>query len=124
LTRRGLAALGLFFGAGCVGILGLDEYEDAIAKLCKCNSPGQVPQSLPGDCEEILGGRLASATPETRESWLAFYADNCAGSCEHAQDCYLHEGTCSRKSCSDDEECCGADTGTVCDMGTQLCTTP
>jgi hypothetical protein len=120
LTLRGIAALFCGLG-GCVGILDLDGYEDAVVELCKCNNASQIPAALQGSCVEVLSSRLDSATESTRQRWLEYYAGNCAGSCENAYACYSQEGTCSKLSCTDGDECCG---GASCDTDTQLCVTP
>jgi hypothetical protein len=89
--------------AGCVDALGLADYQDAIAELCKCDV--EVPQSN-GKCVEVLGQRLDSVSEPLRGQWLDYYAEHCAGSCEDAFDCYQQPGTCSTVSCHEDRECC------------------
>jgi hypothetical protein len=96
--------LALVWLASCVDALGLGDYQDAIAELCKCDV--EVPQYA-DKCVEVLGGRLDSVSEPLRGKWLAYYAEHCAGSCEHAFACYQQPGTCSTVSCQEDRECCG-----------------
>ncbi|MBI4701251.1 MAG: hypothetical protein HY744_08850 [Deltaproteobacteria bacterium] len=97
--------------ATCTGVLGLDDYRDAVAELCQCDTKLSF---LGQDCARRLGERLASATAETRAAWLAYYAGNCAGSCERALGCYAQPGTCARGGCALAMECCGYGEGALC----------
>ena len=105
-ARRALtvAVTPLLWSAGCVDALGLTDYQDAVAKLCKCDV--EVPQ-LDGRCSEVLGERLDSVSEPLRGDWLDYFAEHCADSCENAFACYQQPGTCSTVSCQEDRECCG-----------------
>lgn len=108
--RHGLRALGraavLLFVSWpcCVSVLDLDDYNDAIEALCKCDE--DVPQ-FDGACVETLKGRLDGVSEGARGEWLAFYANTCDGACTAAFACFQHVGTCAQRSCSSDRECCG-----------------
>ncbi len=107
-SARWLAGAALLVGglvlANCVSVLGLDAYEDAISALCKCDQ--ELPK-LSGSCEETLRFRLDNASPTTRQQWLEYFDQNCAGSCQNATQCFGQPGTCSQLACQSDEECCG-----------------
>ena len=91
-----------------------EELTGAVTELCKCNEGDPVPQ-FNGNCEQELGERLASATEQTRERWLAFFVDNCADAgCISAFSCYQQDPTCSYTTCGDDRECCGFEGGNRC----------
>lgn len=115
----GLPALTLML-AGCVDVLGLDEYESAAEVLCVCDQ--DVPQ-FEGRCIEVLAERLASASPERREDFLALFAESCADSCDRAAACYQHDVLCSAEgeACKEDRECCGPGDLPLCDPSTQRC---
>ncbi len=98
---------------GCVGVLDLDGYSEAISELCKCDM--DVPQ-FGGACVDVLTIRLDSVSEQTRAEWLAYFGEHCAGRCDRAFDCYQQSATCSEISCTEDEECCGAAEGAFCDL--------
>jgi len=89
--------------ASCTSVLGLDEYDDAIAELCKCDQ--QVGFVV--DCEATLSARLDGVSEPTREDWLQYFAEHCAGTCQQALACYDQPGTCSTLACAENAECCG-----------------
>ncbi len=88
----------------CVSALELEDYDDAIEALCKCDA--DVPQ-LDGKCAEVLKSRLATVSEQSRAEWLAFYAETCHGECQNAYTCFQNVGTCASRSCSEHAECCG-----------------
>ena len=90
---RWRAALGVVLAvSGCVAVLGLDAYEDAIAKLCRCDEQ----LGFLGDCTTVLAARLDAVSPTTRTAWLQFFADSgCGDDCVNAYACYAQAGTCS-----------------------------
>ena len=87
----------------CVSVLALDDYDDAIVALCRCDA--DVPQ-FDGECVDVLKTRLDSVSEPTRKEWLTFYADQCAGGCTNAQTCFQNVGTCAQRSCTEHRECC------------------
>jgi hypothetical protein len=88
----------------CVGVLGLDDYNDAVAGLCLCDQ--QVP-TFGGRCVEVLGERLDAVSEPTRAAWLSYYAEHCGDSCSDALSCYQQKATCSELGCGEARECCG-----------------
>lgn len=92
----------------CVAALDLDDFDDAVAALCKCDD--DVPQ-LGGQCVEVLKNRLANVSEGSREKWLAYYAENCHGECMNAFACFQNVGTCAAVSCTEHAECCGYTAG-------------
>jgi hypothetical protein len=94
----------LLFAGACVGVLGLDDFQEAVVELCTCDE--QLPQ-FDQSCVDTLTERLQAVSEPTRAEWLSFYADNCAGSCADALDCYLQDATCSQTDCNEARECCG-----------------
>ena len=104
--------IALLLAPGCVSVLGLDEFSDAIQALCKCDEA--VPQ-FDGDCVDVLTMRLDNVSEPTRAAWLAHYSENCAGGCGSAFACYQQPATCSKFTCGVAEECCGFSEGvTMC----------
>jgi hypothetical protein len=110
----GLALLGL---AGCAAVLDLDDYQDAVDRLCRCD---QQLDFLP-NCASLLSTRLDQASAATRSAWLDYFAGHCASGCEHAYDCFSQHPTCSERgtSCRDSLECCSppADAGSARCLG-------
>ena len=112
------AGLGLCWLPACATILGVDEeLTDAVFELCQCNTEDPVPQFNDG-CEQVLEERLAGATEQTRERWLAFFVQECTEGCANAFACYQQDPTCSYTTCGEPRECCGFAGGNTCDGGT------
>lgn len=131
-----LVASALAFGA-CANIFGLDEYQDASAKLCeKC-------EELPG-CEAKLNEKLEAAPDDQVAAWLELYEqEGCAASlCDRTTlECYyrapdnqvkdgepcLHSEGCEDFDFDSPEEggaCCAgddADEGVCCADGCSTC---
>jgi hypothetical protein len=103
VTRILVIALWAVLVPCCVSVLELDDYDDAIVELCKCDM--DVPQ-LGGECVTMLRSRLDSVSEDARREWLRFYASECQGTCENAFACFQNVGTCAVVSCSEDRECC------------------
>lgn len=120
-----IAAPLVAWAPACAKVLDLDDFQDAIAALCKCNL--NVPQ-FGGSCEEVLTKRLDTVSPQARQAWLEYYAETCEGSCARAFDCYQQAATCSSNSCNEPAECCEFVDGVVgCeenDFGERVCVYP
>ncbi len=116
MTGRGLLVLALGVAA-CESVLDLEDYQNAVEELCKCDAV--IPQHG-GECQETLENRLDGVSEAARAEWLSFYADKCEGTCERAYDCFQRTGTCAKFSCVEDNECCGFDEGMEC-VNQQCC---
>lgn len=115
-ARRALAIAltpSALLAPGCVGVLDLDGYSEAVQELCKCDM--DVPR-FGGACVDVLTTRLDSVSEETRAEWLAYFGEHCGGRCDDAFACYQQSATCSEISCTEDRECCGFDAGAFCDL--------
>lgn len=100
-----MAPLVVVGAVACTSVLGLDDYQDAVEGLCKCNQHFRWTD----DCVGLVTTRLQSARSETRSGWLTYYAEHCAGTCDHAFECFQQPPTCAAQGfgCEADEECCG-----------------
>lgn len=110
VARVGLAAVGVLGVAGCVAILDLDGYEDAVDRLCRCDDQLSF---LSSRCREVLSTRLGNASAATRSAWLDYFAGHCAAGCQNAYECFSHRPTCADRdmSCGQTEECCTSGEG-------------
>ena len=108
-ARIGLAILGVLCAAGCVAVLSLDGYEDAVDRLCRCDDQ----LGFVSGCRELLSARLGNASSATRSAWLEYFAGHCAAGCQNAYQCFSHRPTCADRdmSCSRTEECCPSGEG-------------
>src|SRR5262249_15590542 len=88
----------------CASVIGVDDYQDAIAEMCKCNDQLEF---LGSDCVETLSGRLDGASESTRQNWLNRFADQSCAECNHTLECYYAPPTCGTTTCSSSKECCG-----------------
>jgi hypothetical protein len=96
-----IAALGLcLFGGACSAVLGLNEYEDAVAALCLCPGFEQVTK-----CEESGRKRLSDASPDAQTAWFGEYTKrDCGKLCDRADECYNDLPGC--KGLAAGCECC------------------
>jgi len=123
VARRALAAAmlvggGLVGAASCASVLGVDDYRDAVADMCKCNEQLSFLGSVQ-DCQNTMSKRLDGASEETRAKWLVEFAEEDCATCNRALRCFYTPPTCSTGSCGSSEECCGAGDGTgYCLAGT------
>jgi hypothetical protein len=114
-ARRALAAAtlvggGLLLAASCAAVIGVDEYSDAVADMCKCNEQLSFLGSVQ-DCQTTISRRLDGASEETRAKWLQEFAEEDCSTCNRALRCFYTAPTCSTGSCGSSEECCGAGDG-------------
>jgi uncharacterized membrane protein len=114
-VRQALAAATLIGGAlllaaSCASVIGVDEYSDAVADMCKCNEQLSFLGSVQ-DCQTTISRRLDGASEETRAKWLQEFADEDCSACNRALRCFYTPPTCSTGSCGSSEECCGAADG-------------
>lgn len=109
--------------ASCVAIVGADDEGrvSAVNALCFCLI--QSSKSFLGGqkaCETTVGGRLSSATEETRGEWMKQFnrlrCDLCTS--DNPLKCYHTAPTCSKDGCGQSSECCP---GMTCDETTSLC---
>jgi hypothetical protein len=105
-----LAAGGLGISGSCAAVLGVDDYRDAVAEVCKCEQLSFLGSVQ--DCQATLTRRLDGASEETRAKWLAKFADDDCATCNKSLRCFYTAPTCSVGSCGNSEECCGANNGT------------
>jgi hypothetical protein len=101
--------MGVLCAAGCVAVLGLDGYEDAVDRLCRCDDQ----LGFLSGCRELLSARLGNASSATRSAWLEYFAGHCAAGCQNAYECFSVRPTCADRdmSCSQTEECCPSGEG-------------
>lgn len=100
---RGRAALGLLVLGGCAGVVGLDDYRDALSDACEC-AAGDV--GLGAACAELAEERFVAAGDATARAWLATFA-GCAG-CGDMQTCWETAPFCAGggSACVASEQCC------------------
>ena len=110
LAAAALAVSGLGMFASCATVIGVDDYRDAVADICKCEELSFLGSVQ--NCESTLTRRLDGASEETRAKWLARFAEDDCATCSKSKKCFYSAPTCSVGSCGDSAECCGANNGT------------
>jgi hypothetical protein len=91
-------------GASCTGIVGLDDYDNALETACKCAADDV---GLVEECTERARLGFKAAEDSEVDGWLTAYA-SCQG-CTKMQACFEKKPFCgdSNTDCVVSEQCCG-----------------